>query len=177
MTKNWYAELSRSKNSGATLVERLLFRVAKKWVSGNSYKEALSSAKNSNNKGISAILNFLGEDTTDHMIIEQTVKEYCMLLDLISSNTINGCISVKPTQVGLRISYDMCLCNFKLTAEKAKSLGRFMWIDVESFNFVENTIAISLELLKDHKQVGVAIQSYLKRSSVTCYTYWSKEQM
>ena len=40
-----------------------------------------------------------------------------------------------------------------------------MWIDIESFDLVENTIAISLELLEDYRQVGVAIQSYLKRSS------------
>lgn len=146
-------------------MERLLFRLAKKWVSGNTYKDALSSAKKSNNKGISAILNFLGEDTTDLRIIEQTVKEYSMLLDLLNSNTINGCISIKPTQVGLRINYDMCLSNFRHTAKKAKSLGRFMWIDIESFDLVENTIAISLELLEDYRQVGVAIQSYLKRSS------------
>ena len=109
-------------------MERLLFRVAKKWVSGNTYKDALASAKNSNNKGISAILNFLGEDTTDLMTIEQTVKEYSMLLDLLNSNIINGCISIKPTQVGLRINYDMCLSNFIHTAEKAKSL-REIYVD------------------------------------------------
>jgi proline dehydrogenase len=41
-----------------------------------------------------------------------------------------------------------------------------MWIDIESFPFVEDTIAIYLELLRDYKQsTGVAIQSYLKRSS------------
>jgi proline dehydrogenase len=40
-----------------------------------------------------------------------------------------------------------------------------MWIDIESFQFVEDTIAIYLELLKDYKHIGVAIQSYLKRSS------------
>jgi proline dehydrogenase len=57
------------------------------------------------------------------------------------------------------------LHNFKQIANKAKSLGKFMWIDIESFQFVENTIAIYLELLKDYKQTGVAIQSYLKRSS------------
>jgi proline dehydrogenase len=39
-----------------------------------------------------------------------------------------------------------------------------MWMDIESFQFVEDTIAIYLELLKDYKNVGVAIQSYLKRS-------------
>ena len=125
----------------------------------------MSSSISSNNKGIHAILNFLGEDDTNKRSIEQTVKEYLLLLDLLHSNFIKGCISVKPTQVGLRIDYDTCLYNFRQIAEKAKSLNRFMWIDIESIQFVEDTIAIYLELLKDYKQTGVAIQSYLKRSS------------
>jgi proline dehydrogenase len=163
VTKNWYAEISHSQNY--SLLERLLFRIAKKWISGYTYKDAMSAAKETNNKRMSAILNFLGEETSDVKQIEQTVNEYCSLLDLLKSNEIDGCISVKPTQIGLRLSYETCLHNFKQIANKAKSLGKFMWIDIESFQFVENTIAIYLELFKDYKQTGVAIQSYLKRSS------------
>jgi proline dehydrogenase len=163
VTKNWYAEISHSQNYA--LLERLLFRVAKKWISGYTYKDAMSAAKETNNKRMSAILNFLGEDSIDVRQIEHTVNEYCSLLDLLKSNEIDSCISVKPTQIGLRISYETCLYNFKQIANKAKSLGKFMWIDIESFQFVEDTIAIYLELFKDYKQTGVAIQSYLKRSS------------
>jgi proline dehydrogenase len=163
VSKNWYAEISHSQNYA--LLEKLLFRVAKKWISGYTYKDAISAAKGTNNKRMSAILNFLGEESIDVKQIEQTVNEYCSLLDFLKSNEIDGCISVKPTQIGLKISYEMCLYNFKQIANKAKSLGKFMWIDIESFQFVENTIAIYLELLKECKQTGLAIQAYLKRSS------------
>jgi proline dehydrogenase len=163
VSKNWYAEISHSQNYA--LLERLLFRVAKKWISGYTYKDAISAAKGTNNKRMSAILNFLGEESIDVKQIEQTVNEYCSLLDFLKSNEIDGCISVKPTQIGLKISYEMCLYNFKQIANKAKSLGKFIWIDIESFQFVENTIAIYLELFKEYKQTGLAIQAYLKRSS------------
>jgi proline dehydrogenase len=166
-TKNWYAkEVSfQSQNSRTSLLERFLFKIARKWVSGSTHEDALSSAKNSNNKGISAILNFLGEDTTDARAVEQTVKEYNVLLDLLKSNSIDGCISIKPTQVGLRIGFNLCLYNFRQIARKARSSDKFMWIDIESFPFVEDIIAIYLELLRDYKEIGVAIQAYLKRSS------------
>ena len=163
VTKNWYAEISHSQNYA--LLEKLLFRVAKKWISGYTYKDAISAAKETNSKRMSAILNFLGEESIDVKQVEQTVNEYCSLLDLLKSNEIDGCISVKPTQIGLTISYETCLYNFKQIANKAKSLGKFMWIDIESFQFVENTIAIYLELFKEYKQTGLAIQAYLKRSS------------
>ncbi len=163
VTKNWYAEISHSQNYA--LLEKLLFRVAKKWISGYTYKDAILAAKQTNSKRMYAILNFLGEESIDVKQIEQTVNEYCSLLDLLKSNEIDGCISVKPTQIGLTISYETCLYNFKQIANKAKSLGKFMWIDIESFPFVENTIAIYLELFKEYKQTGLAIQAYLKRSS------------
>ena len=170
-TKNWYSEtvfLSKTSklDNNTSLLQRLLFKIARRWVSGNTYKNALSTAKDCNSKGILAILNYLGEDTTSAIIIENTVKEYFSLLSLLESSGIDGCISVKPTQLGLRIAYDESLYNFRQIARKTKSLDRFMWIDIESIQFVEDTISIYLELLRDYKYTtGVAIQSYLKRSS------------
>ena len=170
-TKNWYSEtvfLSKTSklDNNTGLLQRLLFKIARRWVSGNTYKNALSTAKDCNSKGILAILNYLGEDTTSAIIIENTVKEYLSLLSLLESSRIDGCISVKPTQLGLRIAYDESLYNFRQIARKTKSLDRFMWIDIESIQFVEDTISIYLELLRDYKHTtGVAIQSYLKRSS------------
>ena len=170
-TKNWYSEtvfLSKTSklDNNTGLLQRLLFKIARRWVSGNTYKNALSTAKDCNSKGILAILNYLGEDTTSAIIIENTVKEYFSLLSLLEGSRINGCISVKPTQLGLRIAYGESLYNFRQIARRTKSLDRFMWIDIESIQFVEDTISIYLELLRDYKHTtGVAIQSYLKRSS------------
>jgi len=164
---NWYTKEAslQSPNSRSLLLERFLFKIARNWVSGNTNEDALSSARISNGKGISAILNFLGEDTTDEKVIQQTVNEYIMLLDLLGSNSLDGCISIKPTQVGLRVGVDSCLFNLRQIAKKARNLDKFMWLDIESYPFVEDTIAIYLKLFRDYKKVGVAIQAYLKRSS------------
>ncbi|HEX5976749.1 MAG TPA: proline dehydrogenase family protein [Nitrososphaeraceae archaeon] len=170
-SKNWYSQtvsLSETSKSGYNvgLLQKILFKIARKWVSGNTYNSALSTAKDCNRIGISAILNFLGEDATNTTVIEKTVQEYLLLLSQLEINKIIGCISVKPTQVGLRIGYDKCLYNFRQIARRTKSLDRFMWIDIESIQFVEDTVSIYLELLREYKRsTGVAIQSYLKRSS------------
>jgi proline dehydrogenase len=170
-TKNWYSQtvsLPKTLKSGTDvgLLQKLLFKIARKWISGNTYKSALSTAKDCNIIGISAILNFLGEDATNTTIIEKTVQEYFSLLSQLESNKIDGCVSVKPTQIGLRIGYEKCLYNFRQIARRTKSLDRFMWIDIESIQFVEDTISIYLELLREYKRsTGIAIQSYLKRSS------------
>ena len=50
---------THSQNYDAGLMERLLFRVAKKWVAGYGTEKAIAAALDSNGRGMSAILNFL----------------------------------------------------------------------------------------------------------------------
>ena len=156
---------NHSHSYDAGLMERLLFRVARRWVAGYNTEEALVAALDSNSRGMSAILNFLGEDTTDVKIVDQTVKEYLSLMDLINKRKINGCVSIKPTQLGLAIDFDMCLKNFGKLATRAKKLDQFMWIDIEGIKFTEDTITIYLQLHEQNDMTGVAIQSYLRRSA------------
>ncbi len=154
-----------SHNYDASLIERLLFRVAKKWVAGYSVEEAMTSAVDANSRNMPAILNFLGEDTKDAKLIEQNINEYLVVMDLMQKRKVHGCVSIKPTQLGLAIDYNMCLQNFSKLAARATDLRQFIWIDMESVKFTEDTIALYLELYKQYNMIGVAIQSYLRRSA------------
>lgn len=153
---------SQSYDSG--LVERLLFRVARKWIAGYSSTDAIKAALDANRRGMSAILNFLGEDAADDGQVGATVDEYLSLMGMMRDKNVQGCASVKPTQLGLAINYEKCLQNFKKLAARARDLGQFLWIDMESAKFTEDTITLYLELLKENPGVGIAVQAYLKRS-------------
>jgi proline dehydrogenase len=157
-------KVSHSHNYDPVILERLLFKVSKRWIAGYSNNDAMIEAKKSNHNGMSAILNYLGEGYVEKSQIDRSVTEYITLLDLLKSNDIRGSVSVKPTQIGLSVGYDKCLENFRKISEKAKQSGHFMWIDIESSNFVEDTLSIYLEILRKNRDTGVAIQSYLKRS-------------
>ena len=158
-------QATHSESYDPSLTERLLFRVAKKWVAGYSQDDAVKAALDANSRGMSAIINFLGEDTLDQKQVDITLGTYLSLMDLLKEKGVKGCVSAKPTQLGLTIDYDVCLQNYKTLAAKAKSLQQFLWLDMESTKFTEQTITIYLELLKEYSDVGVAIQAYLKRSA------------
>jgi proline dehydrogenase len=49
-------------------------------------------------------------------------------------------------------------------ADHASSLGQFLWLDMEGSKFTDVTIGTYLELFEGHKNTGIALQSYLKRS-------------
>jgi proline dehydrogenase len=156
---------SYSHSYDASLMERLLFRVAKRWVAGYNADEAIDVALDTNSHRMSAILNFLGEDTTDSKLVDMTVNEYLLLMDLMHARKVQGCVSIKPTQLGLTIDYNMCLQNFSRLAARARDLGQFIWLDMESVKSTEDTIAIYLDLYEQYDMIGIAIQSYLRRSA------------
>jgi proline dehydrogenase len=156
---------SYSHRYDASLIERLLFRMAKRWVAGYNTDEAMEAALDTNSHGMSAILNFLGEDTTDTKLVDMTVKEYLLLMDSMLARKVQGCVSVKPTQLGLTIDHNMCLQNFNRLAARARELGQFIWLDMESVKSTEDTISIYLDLYKQYDMTGIAIQSYLRRSA------------
>jgi proline dehydrogenase len=156
---------SYSHSYDASLMQRLLFRVAKRWVAGYNAEEAMDAALDTNSHRMSAILNFLGEDTTDTKLVDMAVNEYLLLMDLMHARKVQGCVSVKPTQIGLSIDYNMCLQNFSRLATRARELGQFIWLDMESVKSTEDTIAIYLELYKQYDMIGIAVQSYLRRSA------------
>jgi proline dehydrogenase len=125
----------------------------------------MKTALETNRHRMPAILNFLGEDITDSKLVDMTVTEYLLLMDLMDKKKVRGCVSVKPTQLGLTIDYDMCLQNFRSLAARARELGQFMWLDMESVKSTEDTIALYLELYREHNMIGIAVQSYLRRSA------------
>lgn len=153
------------KKPKPVLFEKFVHKVARKWVAGLSMNDALKSAKDANEKGMSAIINYLGEHVTDDSGIEANVKEYITLLDEMDRLHINGSISPKLTQIGLDKDYDTCENNALRIVEHAKKLNKFVWIDMESSSYLNDTIEIYLTLLKHYEMVGLAFQAYLKHGA------------
>jgi proline dehydrogenase len=145
-------------------MERLLLRLVKKWTAGDDMEGALMAARSSNMKGQKAIINYLGEDHAEVERIRRNMKEYSILLERLYSDKIDGCISVKPSQLGLSVSYDLCLKNLKTLNKRATEFGGFTWIDMESSKYTDDTLMLYLELLRYQHNIGVALQSVLRRT-------------
>jgi proline dehydrogenase len=147
------------------LMERLLLRLVKKWTAGDDMEDALMAARSSNMKGQKAIINYLGEDHAEVERIRRNMKEYSILLERLYSDKIDGCISVKPSQLGLSVSYDLCLKNLRTLNTRATEFGGFTWIDMESSKYTDDTLMLYLELLRYHHNIGVVLQSVLRRTT------------
>lgn len=158
-------QLGHSHTHNYLLMERLLTRLVKKWAAGQDMEDALIAAKSCNMKGQKAILNYLGEDNTEEERINRTTKEYSDLLERLHADQIDGCISVKPSQLGLCISYELCLKKLKAIINGSMKFRVFVWIDMESSKYTDDTLMLYLELFAHYPEIGVVLQSALRRSA------------
>jgi proline dehydrogenase len=151
-------------SESANLWSGLLYQIAKHWIAGETYEEAMKRAQQSNASNVLAIINLLGEEITSQEEVAAATAEYVEILKTLATRKIRGCISVKPTQLGLTIEKELYKENMNTILSAAKSLHAFVWMDMEGSRYTVDTVDSYLEFLKGFDNVGVAIQAYLKRS-------------
>ncbi|MGD0689429.1 MAG: proline dehydrogenase family protein [Candidatus Bathyarchaeia archaeon] len=151
-------------SESASLWNGLLFQIAKHWIAGETYEAAMERAEQSNANKMLGIINLLGEDVAAQDETAAATTEYLEILKAIDARKIRSCISIKPTQLGLSIDKKLFEDNLNSILSTAKLFGNFVWIDMEGSPYTTDTIDSYLEFRKKLDNVGVAIQSYLKRS-------------
>jgi proline dehydrogenase len=148
----------------SALIEKVLFKIAKQWIAGDTMEDALKSAHRANMNGMGAILNKLGEHIVSRTQVNQIVLDYLTLVSNLRRSKITGGLSIKPTQAGLSISTTECLENLNKIIEKALQSQSFVWIDMESSEHTDDTFKIYLNLFEKYERLGVVIQANLKRT-------------
>lgn len=148
----------------ASLWNGLLFRIAKHWIAGETYEDAIARAQKSNTHRVLGIINLVGEETTVPEETTASSEEYLEILKAINARKVQSCISIKPTQLGMGLNKKLYEDNMGKILETAKSLGNFVWMDMEGSPYTTDTVESYLEFRNKFDNVGVAIQAYLKRS-------------
>src|SRR6266705_1131715 len=105
--------------------------LARRFVAGESAAQAVEAARRVNEQGITAILDYLGEDVASAIQAEKAAGEYIRLLELIHQQEVRAAVSLKVSQMGMLISRDACVENIRRIAQAAASLGLFVWFDME----------------------------------------------
>jgi len=139
-------------------------KMSRRFIAGESLNEAVLAIRQINTKGMTATFDRLGENVGSRDEALQAVQAYLEILGKIEENQIQSNISLKLTELGLDISEDFCFENLKKIVAKADQLNNFIRIDMEGSPYTERTLRIFKRLSSHYKNVGVVIQSYLRRS-------------
>ena len=147
------------------MLDRILFPIAKRFVAGRTIQEAVRVVQGLNEQGISATLDVLGENVRDKASAQAAAERYLTTLDWIERCRVQSNVSLKLTQMGLDINREFCYSNLVRICERATKTGNFVRIDMEGSRYTEATLSLVLDLYRDYRNVGIVIQSYLRRSA------------
>ena len=148
-----------------TFKQFLLYPFAKRFFAGLTLEDALARAGHDNARGVSATLDYLGEDVRDGTEAEKARLEYSRIIEEVAKRGLDASVAIKLTHIGLDISREMAENSALELAALARAKGVFVWVDMEGSAHTQATIGIYRRLLMEYPGgVGVALQAYLKRT-------------
>jgi len=142
----------------------IVYLFAKRYIAGAQLEDSIEVVKRLNKRNVMATMDVLGESVKDERKTRVALEEYKKVLDAIDKEMLNSNISIKPTHFGLSISYELCYENVRELVEYANRLGNFVRIDIEDSPQIDGTFRLYRDLRKDFKNVGAAIQAYIRRT-------------
>ncbi len=158
-----------------TVIDRLLapnsvfqtkfFFLAKRFVPGETIESAIEAVRDLNAAGLSATLDFLGEDIVRLSEAEHTRDTYLEMLGAIERSGVRSNVSIKLTAFGLVLDPAFCEAAVRSVLERAAGLpDPFVRIDMEGSAVTQATLDLFERVFASHRNVGPVIQAYLRRS-------------
>jgi proline dehydrogenase len=141
-----------------------IYLFAQRYIAGETLDDAIRVSHQLNGQGMWVTMDVLGENIT-RLEEARAAKDACLrVLDAIDKNNVQGNISIKLTQMGLKIDKEACIDHVHEIVERARSYSNFVRIDMEDSSCTDDTIEICLRMREVYDRVGTVIQAYLKRS-------------
>jgi proline dehydrogenase len=146
-------------------MQKVLLKLAKRWIAGEHRNDAIDHAIRLNRKGIKATINYVGEHAKDMGSVEGATAEYVKLIKEIQKTGVNASISIKLTEIGLDYSEKLCKRELKEILSAAEKARVFVWVDMEGHQYTQKTVELYHHILPIYPAVGITIQTSLKRST------------
>jgi proline dehydrogenase len=135
-----------------------------RFMPGEAVDDAIEAAQRLARDGIPSTFTYLGENVEDMAEADAVVDHYLRLLDRIAELGLDSEISVKPTHLGLDLDRERTSSNLRILADRARAFDNWLWIDMESTNYVQGTVDLYAELAETAPNTGVCLQAYLRRT-------------
>ena len=135
-----------------------------KFMPGERIEDAIQAAKELQPAGLTTILTRLGENLTKISEAGEVADHYVKVLDLVQAAGLDAHVSVKPTQLGYDQNPETCFKYCAALLECCRAVDTYLWLDMESSQYVEGTLELYRRLRERSEKVGVAVQAYLYRT-------------
>jgi proline dehydrogenase len=132
---------------------------------GEGFEDALAAAIELKRASIASVVTHLGEAVFEPAEADAAARLYEDALRGLAGAAIEPQVSVKPTQLGLGLGLEEAHRLVGRVASCATEVGGCVWLDMEGSEHVEATLELFVGLAREHDNVGLCLQSYLRRTS------------
>lgn len=144
--------------------ESVVWRFSKRYIAGKNIQDAFEVVRALNSAGCSATIDVLGEDSASKERVNAARDLYIEALQGIEPANLDCNISVKLSDMGLRLDVEHCGGIMHELVSRAANHGNFVRIDMEDSSVTSVTLDIYRSLREQFENVGVVIQACLHRS-------------
>jgi proline dehydrogenase len=145
--------------------KQVVRRISEHYIAGEELDDALRVVLELNAEGKLATLDVLGEEVTDPEEARAIAAAYREAVDAFARGRLDANISVKPTALGLNLSYELFRENLDAVVSHAAERDTFVRIDMEDSSTTDDTLRTYRELREaGHDNVGIVLQARLKRT-------------
>jgi proline dehydrogenase len=142
----------------------LIWRFSRRYIAGTQLQDALQAAAGMNATGCSGTVDVLGEDSTNEEQVTAAVELYLEAIRGIRAASLDCGVSVKLSEMGLRFDVARCKEAMLVLLAAAREHGLFVRIDMEDSSVTTVTLDMYRDLRQKFDNVGIVIQSCLRRS-------------
>jgi len=139
-------------------------RMSHRFVAGETLDEAIAAARECNNAGMMASLDYLGENVSTTSDAQHSRDAYLEIFERIAAEKLNANVSCKLTQLGFDLNIEFCEGLLHSIVERARFCENFLRVDMEGSAYTQRTIELVKRVRARNPAVGTVIQSYLYRS-------------
>jgi proline dehydrogenase len=150
---------------GTPAFQQRFYFLAKRFIAGERAEDALDAVAALNAAGMTATLDFLGEDVASLPEAERTRDAYVHLLAGIRARGVDTNVSVKLSAMGLLVDPEVAFANLRaIQTAAAPNRDPFVRIDMEGSAVTDATLRLFERAYAADRNVGPVLQAYLRRT-------------
>lgn len=142
----------------------LLWKAAKRYVTGEKKKDALQMALKLIAKDYQVSIEFIGENTTDLVECQKVKDEFLQLIERMGVSSMKQTVSLDLSHIGLSINAELAYKHLVELARKANQYEITLMISMEESSKTSDILDIYKKIASQFSNVGITLQVHLYRT-------------
>lgn len=142
----------------------LLWKAAKRYVTGEKREDAIAAARNYLNDNYNISIEYIGENTTNLRDCQRAKDELLQVIEEMGILSLKQTVSFDLSHIGLSINAEIAYKHLEELTQKAQQYGITLMISMEESSKTSDIITLYKKIATEYTNVGITLQVQLYRT-------------